>query len=111
MALFLLENKDFLGFLAIKNLQILVIDNNLWTVNVKYTLIILNLYFMVHSNVWKLEKIWLSGTLIIIRKPKVWRADGHEDPYYGYIPPTLVERGYKYISHCQPFCNENVPSL
>jgi hypothetical protein len=25
---------------------------------------------MVHSNVWKFEKIWLSGTLIIIRKPK-----------------------------------------
>jgi hypothetical protein len=39
-----------------------------------------NRYFMVHSNVWKFEKIWLSGTLIIIRKPKVWRMDGHEDP-------------------------------
>jgi hypothetical protein len=49
---------------------------------------------MVHSNVWKLEKIWLSGTLIIIRKPKVWRTNEHEDPY---IPPTLVERGYKNI--------------
>jgi hypothetical protein len=36
----------------------------------------LNLYFMVHSNVWKYEKIWLSGTLIIIRKPKVWWTDG-----------------------------------
>jgi len=45
---------------------------------------------MVHSNVWKFEKIWLSGTLIIIRKPSV--TDGHEDPY---IPPTLVEREYK----------------
>jgi hypothetical protein len=31
---------------------------------------------MVHSNVWKFEKIWLSGTLIIIG-----RTDGHEDPY------------------------------
>ena len=41
----------------------------------------LNLYFMVHSNVWKFEKIWLSGTLIIIRKLKVWRTNGHEDPY------------------------------
>ena len=55
------------------------------TVNVKYTVIKLNLYFMVHSNVWKFEKIWLSSTLIIIRKPKVWRTDGrtyrHEDPY------------------------------
>ena len=30
---------------------------------------------MVYSNVWKFEKIWLSGTLIIIRKPKVWRTD------------------------------------
>ena len=39
---------------------------------------------MVHSNVWKFEKIWLSGTLIIIRKPKVWWTDRHEDPY---IPP------------------------
>ena len=43
---------------------------------------------MVKSNVLKFEKIWLSGTLIIIQKPKVWRPDGHEDPY-------LVERGYK----------------
>ena len=51
---------------------------------------------MVHSIVLKFEKIWLSGTLIIIRKPKVWRTDGrtngHDDPY---IHPTLVERGYK----------------
>ena len=47
---------------------------------------------MVHNNVWKFEKIWLSGTLIITRKPKVWRTDGHEDPF---IPPTLVEQGYK----------------
>jgi hypothetical protein len=38
---------------------------------VKYTVIKLNLYFMVHSNVRKFEKILLSGTLIIIRKPKV----------------------------------------
>jgi hypothetical protein len=52
---------------------------------------------MVHSIVLKFEKIWLSGTLIIIRKPKVWRTDerkdGHED---SYIPPTIVEGGYKY---------------
>jgi hypothetical protein len=46
---------------------------------VKYTVIKDNLYFMVHGNVWKLEKIWLSGTLIIIRKPKVWRTDGRTD--------------------------------
>jgi hypothetical protein len=30
---------------------------------------------MVHRNVWNFEKIWLIGTLIIIRKPKVWRTD------------------------------------
>jgi hypothetical protein len=49
---------------------------------------------------WKFEKIWLKGTLIITRKPKVWRVeewtDGrtkeHED---SWIPPTLVERGNK----------------
>ena len=34
---------------------------------------------MVHSNVWKLEQIWLSGTLIIIRKPEVWRTDERMD--------------------------------
>jgi hypothetical protein len=44
--------------------------HNLWTVNVKYTIIKLNLYFMVYSIVLKFEKIWLSGTLNIIRKPK-----------------------------------------
>ena len=64
-----------------------LIRHNSWTVNVKYTVIKFNLYFMLHSNVWK---IWLSGTLIIIRKPKVWWTDGHEDPF---IPQTLVERG------------------
>jgi len=48
-------------------------------VNVKYTVIKLNLYFMVHSNVWKFQKIWLSGSLIIIRKPKVWRTNGQTD--------------------------------
>jgi hypothetical protein len=46
---------------------------------------------MVHNNVWKFEKIWLSSTLIIIQKPKEWRTNGHEDHY---IPPTLVERWY-----------------
>ena len=53
--------------MAIKILQILVIDNNLWTVNEKYTLIVLNLYFMVYSIVLKFEKIWLGGTLNIVR--------------------------------------------
>ena len=40
------------------------------TVNVKYNVIELNLYVMVHSLVLKFEKIWLSHTLKIIRKPK-----------------------------------------
>jgi hypothetical protein len=62
--------------MATKNLQILVIDKNpnpnpnLWTVDVKYSIIKLNLYFMVYSIALKFEHIWLSGTLDIIRKPK-----------------------------------------
>ena len=36
----------------------------------KYTVIELNLYLMVHSISLKFEKIWLSHTLNIIRKPK-----------------------------------------
>jgi hypothetical protein len=58
---------------------------------VKYTAIILNLYCMVHSNVWKFDKIWLSSTLIIIRKPKVWWTDRHGDPYIP--PPRLSSSG------------------
>jgi hypothetical protein len=61
MAIFLLENRDFLGFR-------MIITNR--TVNVKYTVIELNLYLMVHSIELKFEKIWLSTTLNIIRKPK-----------------------------------------
>jgi len=30
---------------------------------------------MVYSIVLKFEKIWLSGTLITIRKPKGWQTD------------------------------------
>jgi hypothetical protein len=59
MALFLLENRDFLG-----------LRNNSGTVYVKYTVIALNLYLIVHRIVLKFEKIWLSHTLNIIRKPK-----------------------------------------
>jgi hypothetical protein len=44
MALFLLENRDFLGFR--------------------------NMYLIVHSILLKFEKIWSSGTLNIIRNPK-----------------------------------------
>jgi len=39
-------------------------------VYVKYTVIELNLYLMVHNIVLKFENIWLSHTLNIIRKPK-----------------------------------------
>ena len=48
--------------MATKNLQILVIDKNpnpnpnLWTVDVKYSIIKLNLYFMVYSIALKFEK-------------------------------------------------------
>ena len=44
--------------------------HNSETVNVKYTVIEFNLYLMIHSIVLKFEKIWLSLTLNIIRKPK-----------------------------------------
>jgi hypothetical protein len=75
MALFLLENRDFLGFRMIFKVWLNQIFSNfhtinLLTVNVKYTIIKLNLYFMAYSIVLKFEKIWLSGTLNIIRKPK-----------------------------------------
>ena len=40
------------------------------TVNVKYTVIELNLYLMIHSIVLKFEKIWLSHSLNIIQKFK-----------------------------------------
>jgi hypothetical protein len=75
MALFLLEDRDFKGFCRKFGMR-----GYLWnsgTVNVKYTVIELNLYLMVHSIVLKFEKIWLSGTLIIIWKPKV--TDGRTD--------------------------------
>jgi hypothetical protein len=44
--------------------------HNSWTVNVNFTIIEFNLYFMVHRIVLKFEKIWLSRTLNIIRKPR-----------------------------------------
>jgi hypothetical protein len=56
------------------------------------------IYFMVHSNVWKFEQIQLSGTLIIIQKQKVWRTDERMDERtWGslYTPQTLVEQGIK----------------
>ena len=56
----------------------------IWLSGMKYTVIKFNLYFMVHGNVWKFEKIWLSGTLIIIRKPKVWRTD-MRIPIYSWL--------------------------
>jgi hypothetical protein len=39
-------------------------------VNVKYTVIELTLYLIVHSILLKFENIWLSHILNIIRKPK-----------------------------------------
>jgi hypothetical protein len=57
---------------------------------------------MIHSNVWKFEKIWLSSTLIIIRKPKVWWTDGHEDPY---IPPSSLDNGYDPLYSSSPLAS------
>jgi len=57
---------------------------------VKYTVIELNLYLMVHSIVLKFEKIWLSGTLIIIRKPSV--TDGRTDMRIPISPPPDSRR-------------------
>jgi hypothetical protein len=62
MALFLLESRDFLGFRMIFKVWLNRIFSNFNTMD---------------SNVWKFEKIWFSGTFIIIQKP----TDGHEDPY------------------------------
>jgi hypothetical protein len=63
MALFLLENRDFLGFRMILKVWLnqifLNFNTMLWTI--KYRLL------MVHSIVLKFEKIWLSHTLNIIR--------------------------------------------
>jgi hypothetical protein len=72
MALFLLENRDssvFLGFRMIFKVS----TKSFQTVTQccgPLTVIELNLYLMVHSIVLKFEKIWLSHTLNIIRKPK-----------------------------------------
>ena len=53
----------------------------------KYTVIELDLYLMVHSIVFKFEKIWLSGTLKLLSGNQKCdgRTNGHEDPY---TPPT-----------------------
>jgi hypothetical protein len=67
MAIFLLENRDFLGFRMIFKVALNQIFSKF---NVKYIVIEINLYLMVHSSVLKFEKISLSGTLNIIRKPK-----------------------------------------
>jgi hypothetical protein len=44
---------------------------------VKYTVIELNLYLMVHSIILKFEKIWLSSTLIILYGNQ--KCDGRTD--------------------------------
>jgi len=46
---------------------------------------------MVYSIVLKFEKIWLSGTLIIIRKPKVWQTD--ERTWGSLYTPRLSPSG------------------
>jgi hypothetical protein len=61
MAIFLLENRDFLGFRMIFKVVLNQIFSN-------FNTMLWNL--MVHSIVLKFENIWLSGTLNIIRKPK-----------------------------------------
>jgi hypothetical protein len=73
MALFLLENSHSLNIIRKPKKSPFskrkrAITNR--TVNVKYTVIELILYLMVHSIVLKFEKIWLCHTLNIIRKPK-----------------------------------------
>jgi hypothetical protein len=78
LAIFLLENRDFLGFRMIFKVVLNQIFSNfntmLWTI--KYRLSSITVYFtftvaeLVHSIVLKFENIWLSGTLNIIRKPK-----------------------------------------
>jgi hypothetical protein len=85
MALFLLENRDFLGFRMIFkvwlnqifsnfNTMLWTLGHNSGTINVKYTVIELNLYLIVHSIVLKFEMIWLSHTLNISFRMifKVW---------------------------------------
>ena len=56
----------------------------------KYTIIKLNLYFMVYSIVLKFEKIWLSGTLNIIRKPKKGHNSGTVNVKYTVIELTCI---------------------
>jgi hypothetical protein len=71
MALFLLEDGDFKGFwMKIWNAGVSVITRSTFSSFFMLFEIKLNLYFMVHRIVLKLEKIWLSRTLNIIRKPK-----------------------------------------
>jgi hypothetical protein len=68
MALFLFENKDFLDFRMIFKVWLNQILSNyntmLWTIKYRLSSI------TVHSIVLKFEKIWSSGTINIIRKPK-----------------------------------------
>ena len=61
-------------------------------VNVKYTVIKIDLYFMVHSNVWKFEDLIERYFKYYPETKSV--MDEHEDPY---IPPSPDYRraGYK----------------
>jgi hypothetical protein len=83
----------------------------LWTVNVKYTIIKLNLYFMIYSIVLKFEKIWLSGTLNIIRKPKkipiFYEKKGHNSGTVN-VKYTVMELNRYLMVHSTVLKFENI---
>jgi hypothetical protein len=62
-------------------------------VNVKYTVIELNLYFVVQCIVLKFENIWLTHTLNIIQKPKKSQFSKRKRPIaqerYIWITPLI----------------------
>jgi len=63
---------------------------------------------MVHSNVSKFEKICLSGTLIIIRKPKVWRTNRRTDmriPIYPRLSSSVGIKNHQNTTLSEQFLN------
>jgi hypothetical protein len=89
--LFCVENRDYLGFRMIFKVWLNQIFSNFNTIlwNIKYRLNSITVYYA--STVPEL--IWLSDTLNIIRKPKVWWTDMRIPIYPPH--PTIVERGIK----------------
>jgi hypothetical protein len=75
----------------------------LWTVNVKYTIIKINLYFMVYSIVLKFEKIWLSGTLNIM----AWQKRGNLNILCFYTLESnkyiKIKKSWPNLNHCTVF--------